>query len=177
MESPTLDNPNLSVCNRGGSRVCENFLFFLLQLIQWELSEEEDRRCRCYERQRVKGRGNSRDGSRAWDLASLTSLLEMSEDTPQTDTSQEDLHSLPRSQILRKRGDLTDWQGLIGSILEELKVAYPVHYKGTGPTPQGWGEPDSPGNRQHSRDIQSHAHVALRPGGPTGNEFIFWSTQ
>jgi hypothetical protein len=33
----------------------------------------------------------------------------ISEDIPQTDTSHEDPHTLPRTQLLRKRGDLPDW--------------------------------------------------------------------
>ena len=68
-----------------------------------------------------------------------------SEDIPQADTSHEDPHTLPRTQLLRKRGDLPDWQDLIGSILEELKIAHPAHYEGTGPIPQDSENPPRPG--------------------------------
>jgi hypothetical protein len=78
------------------------------------------------------------------DISQEDCSSEMSEDIPQADIPPEDLHSPPRTQFLRKRGDLTVWQDLIGSILEEQKIVNPAHEEGTG-----------------------------RPGGSTGNECVF----
>ena len=72
---------------------------------------------------------------------------EMSEDIspPRTDSPQEDPYSPPRSQLLRRRGDLPNWQDLIGSSLEELKMVHPDQYEGAGPIPQDSENPSRPG--------------------------------
>jgi hypothetical protein len=52
---------------------------------------------------------------------------ERSEDIspPQEDIPREDPHVPPQTQLLRRQGDLPNWQDLIGSSLEELKMAHP----------------------------------------------------
>jgi hypothetical protein len=72
---------------------------------------------------------------------------EMSEDTspPQMDIPQEDPHSLPRTQLLRRKGDLPNWQDLIGSSLKELQSAHPDQYERAGPIPQDSENPPRPG--------------------------------
>jgi len=72
---------------------------------------------------------------------------EMSEDIspPRTDSPQEDPYSPPRPQLLRRRGDLPNWEDLIGSSLEELKMAHPGQYEGAGLTPQDPENPPRPG--------------------------------
>jgi hypothetical protein len=63
----------------------------------------------------------------------------------QTDIPQEDPHSPPQPQLLRRQGDLPNWQDLIGSSLEELKFAHPDQYEGAGPIPQDSENPPRPG--------------------------------
>jgi hypothetical protein len=72
---------------------------------------------------------------------------EMSKETspPQVDIPQEDPHASPQTQLLRRQGDLPNWQDLIGSRLEELKMTHPDQYEGAGPIPQDSENPTRPG--------------------------------
>jgi hypothetical protein len=97
---------------------------------------------------------------------------EMSEDIspPQADIPQEDPHAPPQTQFLRRQGDLPNWQDLIGSSLEELKMAHPDQYEGAGPTPQN---PPRPGiaNTQEALKLMHTLHYDPEGRQPTNAYF------
>ncbi len=66
-------------------------------------------------------------------------------------------HTPPQTQFLRRQGDLPNWQDLIGSSLEELKMAHPGQYEGAGPIPQN---PPRPGtvNTQETLKLMHTMH-------------------
>jgi hypothetical protein len=78
--------------------------------------------------------------------------------------------SLVQTQLLRRQGDLPDWEDLIGSSLEELKTTYPDQYEGTVPIPQNVSRPGTV-NTQEALKLMRTLHYDPEGRQPTNAYF------